>query len=196
MRYLISLLILMLSSTAFAQTGFFSNPERDGEGMIVTVKGDLLAFAFFTYWDGTITIPPQVSPLPPDPPEDLYVNPSCTAAPQKAPVYDIPPMVSPLPPPLPETEPRTYYGGAQAWFFGFGTYLDNIAIGKMYYHKAIDYPYVWDNNGLSNEYVIGNFLIEGYKGGFDLYIDCSNLVPKSLFMCNNVYQFRKLVIGG
>ena len=62
---LLGLTILLLSTMAVAESGFYHNPERDGEGVSVVIDGDTLAFAFFTYWDAKHAIPPIVSPPPP-----------------------------------------------------------------------------------------------------------------------------------
>ena len=65
----------LLSSTAYAGTGFFYDPERNGEGIIVTIdKADRLAFALFTYWDARHAIPPTVSPTPPPSPIKPQTN--------------------------------------------------------------------------------------------------------------------------
>ena len=67
MKNLFLILLLLVSFSAQAQNGFFSNPDRDGEGVIITVQGDTLALAFFTFWDETYSIPPEVIVKPPLP---------------------------------------------------------------------------------------------------------------------------------
>lgn len=182
-------LYLVTTGNARADTGFFYNPDRSGEGIIVTTdeKRKLLAFALFTYWDAVISKPPVVSPAPPPSPT---VWTSC-------PTYSfdgqiIPPVFSPAPP---QQEAVTYKGGAQAWFIGLGPYSDGIAIGDMYTNKAANYPQVTTTVGLSQEIKVGVFLIEEKMDGFDLYVDCNELMPTSLYMCNNVLSFNTLLIG-
>lgn len=189
MKRLLALFLTIFSATAFAQTGFFYNEDRAGEGIIVTIKGDLLAFALFTYWDARISIPPVVSPMPPE-----FLYPTLWTS---CPTYNfagqiVPPVFSPAPP---EEEAVTYRGGAQAWFIGFGTYRDGIAIGEMFTRKAADYPNVTRTIGLAQEFSVGTFLIEKSGNGFDFYLDCNGFMPKSLFMCTNVLHFRTLLIG-
>jgi hypothetical protein len=65
----------LLSTTVYAGTGFFYDPDRNGEGIIVTIdKNDRLAFALFTYWDAQHAIPPSVSPAPPPSPIKPQTN--------------------------------------------------------------------------------------------------------------------------
>jgi len=69
MKYLFALLLSIgIIGSAQAGTGFFYDPERDGEGIIVTIEGDTLAFGLFTFWDGVFAKAPYVSPPPPPPP--------------------------------------------------------------------------------------------------------------------------------
>jgi hypothetical protein len=180
---------IVTMGNARADTGFFYNPDRSGEGIIVTTDEDrkMLAFALFTYWDAVISIPPVVSPMPP-PVATVWT--SCSTYSFDG--QEIPPVFSPAPPP---EEAVTYKGGAQAWFIGVGAYSDGIAIGDMYTNKAANYPQVTRTIGISQEIKVGVFLIEAYKGGFDLYVDCNELMPTSLYMCNNVLSFDTLLIG-
>jgi hypothetical protein len=76
MKYLITLLLIIgIVGSAQAETGFYHNPDRDGEGIILTIdKTDRLAFALFTYWDAKHAIPPVVSPAPPPSPIKPQTN--------------------------------------------------------------------------------------------------------------------------
>jgi hypothetical protein len=67
MRALLLGLLLAITGTAQAVgTGFYYNPERDGEGVIVTIDDEnRFAFAFFTFWNANYPIPPSPSPSPP-----------------------------------------------------------------------------------------------------------------------------------
>ena len=57
----------LLSTPVFAvENGFFYNPDRVGEGMAVSIDGDLLSFVLFTFVDGHYSSPPRVSPSPPE----------------------------------------------------------------------------------------------------------------------------------
>jgi hypothetical protein len=68
-RILLAVLFLVLATTAVAESGFYHNEDRNGEGIILTISKDgRLAFAFFTYWDASYAIPPVVSPVPPPSP--------------------------------------------------------------------------------------------------------------------------------
>lgn len=198
MRYILSLLLtialICLASQVHAKTGFFYNPERTGEGIIVTVEGDTLAFAFFTYFDPSAVneIPPTVSPPAPD--VDI-VLPECIVEITTLPGVEIPPVVSPRPPPGEEVDVETeLHGGVPVWYIGFGAYADGMALGKMYYHKPISYPYSFDSI-LSNGYEVATFLMDGNGEGFELHLDCNQYLPTGLYMCNNVMTFNTLIIG-
>ena len=193
MKYILALL-LALATTVQAQTGMFYNPERDGEGIIVTIVGDTLGFALFTYFDANAVneVPPVVSPAPPD---VELVFPQCITEITQLPAIPIPPVVSPRPPVIPgEPVDNNLYGGIQAWYIGYGAYTDGIALGDMYYHKPISYPYSFDGI-LSNEYRVATFLLEGNGEGFDMYLNCNRFLPSSLYMCNNVMTFNRLIFG-
>ena len=197
LNVLFVLLMIGLCRAAVADTGMFYNPERDGEGIIVTIEKDVLAFAFFTYFDpNAVNVrPPVVSPAPPD--VDI-VLPECITEITQLPYVPVigPPVVSPTPPPQPPGEPvdTNLYGGIPVWYIGYGAYKDGIALGDMYYHKPVNYPYSYDGI-LSNEYKVATFLMEGNGEGFDLYLNCNKLLPSSLYMCNNVMTFNRLIIG-
>ena len=68
------------------------------------------------------------------------------------------------------------------------------ALGDMYYHKPISYPYSFDGI-ISDEYLVATFLLDGSVEGFDMYLNCNKLLPSSLYMCNNVMTFKSLIIG-
>jgi hypothetical protein len=61
MKYLL-MLLLLVSTPAFSDSGFFSDPTRDGEGLILIDDGKKKVFAFFTYIDASLAIPPV--PIP------------------------------------------------------------------------------------------------------------------------------------
>jgi hypothetical protein len=68
MKYLLTLLLL-ISTSAFADTAWYYDPERKGEGIIVTVFNDgtdRLAFAFYSHVV-KVGIGPTISPPPPPP---------------------------------------------------------------------------------------------------------------------------------
>jgi hypothetical protein len=158
--FLAILTAFLLSSTAYAGTGFFYNPDRDGEGIIVTTDDkSRIAWAMFTYWDKNISIPPTVSPAPPSP--NLITE--C-------------------------------HRNSQAWLVGNGVYVDDIAVGAAMISEPIEYPFVSDGS-LDEKIQVGTFLLQGYEGGFDLAIDCNELLPESLYMCNNVFTFTQAIIG-
>ena len=186
---------MLWTSNAQAQdSGVFYNVGRKGEGVFVTVnrKEGLLAFAFFTYWDVEISndILPIVSPPPPELPVTPTLWSSCPVPAMPAPsTY---PTVSP-PPPV-TAVPTERRGGQQAWFIGSGAYQDGIALGEMYWNHGVDYPNIDDKLGMSVEYEVATFLMEGSEKGFDLYLDCNPHLPKSLFMCNNVMTFRNILL--
>jgi hypothetical protein len=162
MKYLLALLLIICVGSAQAESGFYFNPDRNGEGIILTIdKDSRLAWAFFTYWDDKISVPPVVSP-PPPPPPFVVITPQLQ--------------------------------NQQTWLIGNGVYLDNIAIGKAWISKAISYPNVVGES-LDEKITVGNFLIEGFKGGFYLSLDCNNLLPKSIYMCSNTYKFTRKIIG-
>jgi len=73
MKILLILLIL-ISSTAFATGGTYFNPDRDGEGVSVFIRGDTLAFQFYTYYDRSLTVEPVPSPAPPPSSEIVCAN--------------------------------------------------------------------------------------------------------------------------
>ena len=194
---LVVLAMLWASSAKAQDSGVFYNVDRSGEGIFVTVnrKKNTLAFAFFTYWDVKpveIVIPPVVSPAPPPipgvPTPTLWSNCPVPAMPA-TPIY---PVVSPPPPAT--AVPTQRRGGQQAWFIGAGAYQDGIAVGEMYWNHGVDYPNVDPFLGLVVEYEVATFLMEGSGDGFDLYLDCSGHVPKSLFMCNNIMTFRNVLL--
>ena len=189
-----ALICLLLMATANAQTGMFYNPERNGEGIIVTIDGDVLAFAFFTHFDPNAVneMPPVVSPPAPsvDP-----VLPQCISEITQLPAVPIPPIVSPAPPGWPgEPVDTNLYGGIPVWYIGFGAYHKGIALGDMYYNKPINYPYSYDGD-LTNEVKVATFLMEANGEGFDLYLNCNRRLPSGLYMCNNVMTFNRLIIG-
>lgn len=70
MKYLYSILLILstfLCSTAFGNSaGVYYNPDRSGEGISVTTSGDTLVLFFYTYRDEVTSIPPSISPAPPD----------------------------------------------------------------------------------------------------------------------------------
>ena len=199
MKFLSILFILLmvgLCRSAVADTGMFYNPDRDGEGIIVTIEGDVLAFAFFTYFDPNAAneAPPVVSP--PLPEVDIIL-PQCITEITQLPVLPVlrPPVVSPKPPVIPgEPIDTNLYGGIPIWYIGFGAYKDGIALGEMYYNAPISYPYSFDGI-LSNEHKVATFLMEGNGEGFDLYLNCNRRLPSGLYMCNNVMTFSRLIIG-
>jgi hypothetical protein len=159
--FLAILTAFLLSSTAYAGTGFFYNPDRDGEGIIVTVDDkNRIAWAMFTYWDKVIPVAPIPSPAPPQP---VFIIEECDR-------------------------------NSQAWVVGNGIYIDDAAIGDAYISRPIDYPFVSEGS-LDEKIKIGTFLIEGYDGGFNLAINCNELLPPSLYMCKNVFTFEEALIG-
>ena len=177
-----------------ADTGMFYNPERNGEGIIVTIEKDVLAFAFFTHFDPNAAndMPPVVSPAPP---EVEIILPQCITEITQLPAVPVYPVVSPTPPQIPgEPVDINLYGGIPVWYIGFGAYKDGIALGDMYYNKPISYPYSFDGD-LTNEYKVATFLMDGNGEGFDLYLDCNRRLPSGLYMCNNVMTFNRLIIG-
>ena len=193
---LFAVLMTSFCHVAAAGTGMYYNPERDGEGIIVTIEGDVLAFAFFTYFDPNAAneVPPVVSPAPP---EVDIVLPQCITEITQLPAVPVPapPVVSPTPPQVPgEPIDTNLYGGIPVWYIGYGAYKDGIALGDMYYNKPISYPYSFDGL-LSNEYKVATFLMDGNDEGFDLYLDCNRRLPSGLYMCNNVMTFKSLIIG-
>lgn len=190
-KYILTMMVIFFMVPAYAATGFFYNEDRSGEGIIVATDETRIAFAYFTYWDAYISIPPVVSPAP-DPVPTLYN--SCPTP--YIPGIEIPPTVSPAPPDPDYVTPTQFRGGHQAWFAGVGEYIDGIAIGGLYWNHGVDYPRVHPVHGLSIEYQVATFMIERRdEGGFDLYLDCNQHLPTSLFMCNNVLTFRRLLIG-
>ena len=59
-------LSLMFAVTAYSDTKWFYNPDRVGEGMILSELADgRIAFAFYSHVEDGATIPPSVSPAPP-----------------------------------------------------------------------------------------------------------------------------------
>jgi len=65
MKILLALLLLF-SASVMAESGFFYDPTRDGEGIFVTIdKNHRIAFALFTYWDEDTSTAPKPSPTPP-----------------------------------------------------------------------------------------------------------------------------------
>jgi hypothetical protein len=68
---IIALLLTLVPAFAFADTGLFYDPERDGEGFSITENGDSLSFLYFTYGKDPIderpkppTVSPPAPPLP------------------------------------------------------------------------------------------------------------------------------------
>jgi hypothetical protein len=192
-KFTVLIVTLMCAVNLHADTGFFYNPDRSGEGIIVTVDEelDLLAFAFFTYYDSNFSseIPPVVSPRPPT---TEPIVPYCEIEPVIV-SQTILPVVSPRPPPTEDVN-SILYGGVQAWFIGFGDYLGDTATGNLYYNKAKSYPYSFDG-ALSDESIVATFLLERSGEGFAMSLDCNPLLPTSFYMCSNVMQFNKLLIG-
>lgn len=70
MRILLTLLALLISTTALAETKWYFDLEREGEGIIVTEYDDpedpRVIFAFYSHTE-TVALPPTVSPPPPAP---------------------------------------------------------------------------------------------------------------------------------
>lgn len=63
---LLPIIAFLLSQAALADTAWYYNTERSGEGVVVTTTDDgRLAFAYFTQTGSSFPIPPQVSPPPP-----------------------------------------------------------------------------------------------------------------------------------
>ena len=192
MRFLFTIILVGLATVANAQTGMFYNPDRSGEGIIVTLEGDTLAFAFFTHFDPDAAnrVLPTVSPAPP---AENIVLPECIAEITEVPGVVIPPVVSPRPPAGAEVD-TTRYGGIPIWYIGYGAYADGIALGEMYLHKPISYPYSFDGL-VTDEYAVATFLMSGDGEGFKLQLDCYKNLPSTLYMCNNVMTFNRLLIG-
>lgn len=190
--FAIATLSLLWVGVANAQSGIFYNPERDGEGIFMTIDGDRVGFALFTYFDpdASSEIPPTVSPAPP---EVEIVLPQCFPEITETEGKEIPPVVSPKPPEGEEVD-TTLYGGIPIWYVGYGAYNDGIAIGELYYQKAISYPYSFDGL-VADAVVVATFLLDGNGDGFDMYLNCNDLLPTSLYMCNNVMTFTTLIIG-
>jgi hypothetical protein len=190
--FAIVMLSLLWTGIANAQSGIFYNPERDGEGIFVTIEGDRIGFALFTFYnpDAPNEILPIVSPAPPEP---NIVLPECIVEITETEGKEIPPVVSPRPPEGEEVD-TTLYGGIPVWYIGQGVYKDGIALGDLYYQQAISYPYSFDGL-VSDPVVVATFLLDGNGDGFDMYLDCNDLLPTSLYMCNNVMTFNTLILG-
>ena len=190
--FTLAVLSLLWAGIANAQSGIFYNPERDGEGIFLTIDGDRVGFALFTFFDPDAPneIPPIVSPAPP---EVLSVLPSCFPEINDTEGKEIPPVVSPKPPEGEEVD-TTLYGGVPIWYVGYGAYNDGIAIGELYYQQAISYPYAFDGV-VADAVVVATFLLDGNGDGFDMYLNCNDLLPTSLYMCNNVMTFNTLILG-
>lgn len=150
------LITLLLSTSAVAQSGFFYNPERDGEGISVVIDGDTVAFALYTYWDATHAVPPIVSPAPP-------------------------PAITPC-------------HNCAIWYVGTGEWMKDSSTGKMYMSVPIDYPHSIDGN-LDVQFSIGTYLLTTGGEGYKLSVFCNDVVPSELYMCNNDFNFYRLLIG-
>ena len=60
MKYLLTLLLLV-SASAYG-SGIYHDQTRSGEGITVVTKGDVTAFALYTYFDASFAIKPVPSP--------------------------------------------------------------------------------------------------------------------------------------
>jgi hypothetical protein len=73
MKYLITILLLIFSLTAWAgDSGLYHNPDRNGEGILLQRNGDTVVTFLFTYGAEIcgLPIPPIPSPEPPVLPDD------------------------------------------------------------------------------------------------------------------------------
>lgn len=66
MKNFIAICILMLSTALMAESGFYGDPERNGEGLILSIEDSgRIGIAFFTYADSVHVYPPVLGPNPP-----------------------------------------------------------------------------------------------------------------------------------
>lgn len=66
MKTLLTIILLMLANTSWAESGFYYDVTRSGEGISVAETADGgIAWVLFTFIDGKISVPPIVSPPPP-----------------------------------------------------------------------------------------------------------------------------------
>ena len=148
MKWFLLVVSVLMASVALAEGSFWSDPNRDGEGLILVKVQDKEVFAFFTFIDNGYSLPPVVSPA--GPPYDVCSN-------------------------------------CQAWFLG--------TAGVLYMSEAIDYPNTL-KGGVNVEFAVGKYRMDEFKkGGYMLDIDCNDVLPPSLYMCNNRFYFSKHVFG-
>jgi len=72
MKYFVTALLtslLFFNTARAADTGVWFNPDRNGEGINIITNDDTLVFFFYTYRDSIHSVPPVVSPAPPDVPQ-------------------------------------------------------------------------------------------------------------------------------
>ena len=158
-NFLLILSLFLLSTTAFAAgTGFYYDPSRDGEGIIVTIDdNDRLAFALFTFWDAKHAIPPVVSPK-----LELPI----------VPCHNCP-----------------------IWYVGSGDLDKKVSFGKLYTSVALDYPNATQDGSLDEKLPVGEFTLLYSDGGWHLEVDCYDLMPPDMYMCNTIFSFDTLLIG-
>lgn len=153
MKILLTILLLM-SANAIADTAWYMDLDRSGEGMILTELEDgRLAFAFYSH-KANAGIPPSVSPQPP--------------------------------PPL-------FCDEFTVWFTGYSDlFLDGLAAGDVYYDVAVDDFPLAENGKVSEQYVVGSFVIYEEGEGFVLRME-SNYIMCNLSVFGVDHHFLKKI---
>ena len=66
MKTLLTIILLMLANTSWAESGHYYDPDRDGEGIFVTTDDQgRLSFGLYTYFDAQSAVHPETSPPAP-----------------------------------------------------------------------------------------------------------------------------------
>lgn len=66
MKLLLTLMLIIgIAGSAQADTAWFYDENRSGEGIVLTEFKDRAVFSFYTFVSGSNLIPPVVSPMPP-----------------------------------------------------------------------------------------------------------------------------------
>jgi hypothetical protein len=106
---------------------------------------------------------------------------------------------------LPATPKFDYYKlpcrNCSTWFVANGIYLKGAAVGEMTmtipYHYPTTEPYTGTSTGILAERIpVATFLLEANGEGFDMSLDCyPQILPPSIYMCNNTFHFTRKIIG-
>ena len=138
----ILLAAFLLSSSALAETKWYYNPDRSGEGMVLTeLDKGVIAFGFYSHVEEPISSPPIVSPPPP------LFNLFCDQ-------YTV-------------------------WFTGLSKVVGKDgAYGDVFYDVGKPNFPTPIKKKVSDQYVVGSFILSRKGDGFILYMESNNL------MCN------------